>query len=730
MTKKPDVPNEWSAEGLLDEIQKLNRDMPDRSIAFILGAGASITSGIPAGGALAQAWLKEIHLRQCLDTKRDVESWAAEKLEAPGFRLSDSATYYARIFELRFGGDPKSGYAALEAKMEDAEPSLGYSVLAKILADTRHKVVVTTNFDNLVADALAIHALQHPLIVGHESLTGFVRPQLPRPLVAKIHRDLHLHPKNDRNGVDTLDKGWAEALELLFQHYTPLVIGYGGNDGSLMGFLAELPTGHIPGRLFWCYREGDRPGENILDTIVRHNGVLVAIAGFDEFMVQLAQTLFAGFQLDGIAKEIENLGKERAKRYQAQADKLLESFAKLNSMPSTPAADKARQSISEVSQDLSKWWTWELRARSESDPDKRDAIYQQAIEALPTSAELVGNYASFLATQRKDYDAAEAMYKKALELDPNRAIVTGNYANFLADQRKDYDAAEAMYKKALELDPNHANNTGNYALFLAEQRKDGDAAEAMYKKALEVDPSDANHTGNYALFLKNQRKDYDAAEAMYKKALELDPNHVINTGNYAIFLAIQRKDDDAAEAMYKKALELDPSAAYYTGGYANFLAIQRKDDDAAEAMYKKALELDPNDANNTGNYASFLLSKGPESDRKEAKALVRRTVDLSVGSPSQTLAEALLYDCLISELTTGAVGASLGRLKALFRLGFERLTWDFSALFQAVLPNIAADRRDLYRALGDAILDVDKVVVLDGFPLWRQSNPNDPFTLD
>ena len=126
-----------------------------------------------------------------------------------------------------------------------------------------------------------------------------------------------------------------------------------------------------------------------------------------------------------------------------------------------------------------------------------------------------------------------ALYKKALELDPGDATNTGNYALFLADQRKDYDAAEALYKKALELDPSHANNTGNYAAFLAHQRNDYDAAEALYKKALALDPSDANHTGNYAHFLAARRKDYDAAEALHKKALALQPNSPGQLANFA-----------------------------------------------------------------------------------------------------------------------------------------------------------------------------------------------------
>jgi hypothetical protein len=69
-------------------------------------------------------------------------------------------------------------------------------VLAQIMADKQHKAAVTTNFDNLLADALAVYTRALPLVCGHESLTGFIRPNLQRPLIAKIHRDLLLNPKN------------------------------------------------------------------------------------------------------------------------------------------------------------------------------------------------------------------------------------------------------------------------------------------------------------------------------------------------------------------------------------------------------------------------------------------------------------------------------------------------------------------------------------------------------
>jgi protein O-mannosyl-transferase len=625
---EPQVP-EWTLDGVLDELSKIDANMRDRQFAFILGAGASFTSGIPTGNDLAQRWLKDMHLRECADGA-DLETWIRQVWPGEGaFSLANAAEHYPAIFERRFSGDREAGYAELETAMEGKSPSLGYSLLAEIIQYTRHKVVVTTNFDNLVADALAMHAHQSPLVVAHESLAGFVRPQLRRPLVAKIHRDLFLHPKNDLAGVATMEEGWKLALKKLFQYFTPVVVGYGGNDGSLMDMLADLDAGDIAGRMVWCYREKSPPPPKARRVLLKHQGLQVKIAGFDEFMLVLAARLVKDFDVADIAERTSKLGHDRAERYREQASKLRESSAR--------GSDAQRQAGAVLSKSIQRgksWWAWQMLANAEPDIAKQEEIYKQGLREFPASAELTGNYAIFVNRLRKDFDAAEALFKKALELDPSLANTTGNYAIFLENRRKDYDAAEVLYKRALELDPGHANITGNYANFLKIQRKDYDAAEALYKRALELDPGNANITGNYANFLKNQRKNYDAAEALYKKALELDPSNASNTGNYANFLKNQRKNYDAAEALFKKALELDPSHANNTGNYANFLKNQRKDYDAAEVLFKRALELDPTQVVNTGNYANFLRSQRKDYDA--AEALYKKALELDPGSAINT----------------------------------------------------------------------------------------------
>ncbi len=481
-------PTEWTVAGLLDEIDKLNRTMEDRALAFVLGSGASFTSGIPAGKEMAETWLKELHLRECRDGT-ELELWIeTNALGIDGLSFDKAAEFYPKIFERRFRGDPGSGFASLETAMDGREPSLGYSLLAEIMQHTRHKVVITTNFDNLVADALAIHAHKPPLIVGHESLTGYVRPLSGRPLVAKIHRDLFYHPINDEQGVSNLDKGWQDALSRLFKHYMPLVIGYGGNDGSLMGFLDNLQPGDINGRIFWCYRKGSHPSPAVCELLIKHKGVLVAIPGFDEFMLQLAGKVIDNFDMSKIATRIEHRGKKRADAYREQAQQLQKNLDVTSIDNEEQQA--TRTALSHSFKDSKDWWTWEMRAEAEPDIKKRDHIYQDGLKAIPDSVELSGNYAVFLDNTCKDYDQAEALYQRALKLDPKHANHINNYALFLDKIRKDYDQAEMLYQRAFKLDSKNINIIGSYADFLAETSKDYNQSERLYQQALKLDPDD------------------------------------------------------------------------------------------------------------------------------------------------------------------------------------------------------------------------------------------------
>ena len=429
---------------------------------FILGAGASVASGIPSGYKLASKWYKEIE-----------ETIGEESLKVwtdtiDRFDVENIVASYTKIFKKRFEVDYHLGYQELQRYMDNATPSIGYSFLAQVLDKTANKFVITTNFDTMTEDALFGLGNAKPLVLGHEVLSKFINAASPtRPTIIKIHRDFLFDPYNTDEHIKELDAQWQESLKPVLTENAMIVLGYGGNDESLMNYLKQIDN-RKP--IYWCYREEYELSDKIKELLTEKD-FIVQITSFDKFMLLLNDKLgFDSFidQEDIEKSAIVESARENAKNYSEQ----LESLAKEN-------LSKDEQTA--IKKFLPFWWDYELKVSDEEDIEKKDALYIEGLEAHPKSHELMGNYANLLFIIKKEYDKAEEYYKKALELDPNHTDYNGNYANFLSDIKKEYDKAEEYYKKALELDPNHANNNGNYAQFLLIRGQREKAKESITK---------------------------------------------------------------------------------------------------------------------------------------------------------------------------------------------------------------------------------------------------------
>ncbi len=535
---------EWTLDGFVEHFGFVHHKMLDHKLAWVLGAGASHASGIPLGSKLVDQWLGEMHVREG-EARMALETWAtAERLGIVGFKYDQRASFYSKIYQRRFQKYPEEGYAYLEDVMSGRDPSPGYSILASALAadPPRHNVVVTTNFDNLMADALSIYTDTFPFVCGHESLTTFVRVAMRRPLICKIHRDLLLGPQNDPRSLRRLHDAWGTALRALFQHYTPLFIGYGGNDDTLMDLLESLQPGDIKGQMIWCYYEEERPSERIVNAVMDLKGVLVPVPDFDLLMVLLGEKM--GISL--LDEEIDRRAGERTQRYRERIQHL--------DTVRHPSVTKALAATLDRS---GGWWAWEQKARLEEDPERRETVYRQAIQHCPNSCPLCATFANFLTDVRGKHDEAERLYRKAIDLDPKHAGNIGNFACFLADVRGKYDEAERLYRKAIDLDPKHAGHIGNFAGFQWQVRHKHKEAERLYRKALRLDSRIAAHTCNYAGLLLTRKRLDEATE-------KLERARLLNGGKedqvaaeatlYAAILARVRQQDDTTEINRLKVL--------------------------------------------------------------------------------------------------------------------------------------------------------------------------------
>lgn len=478
-------------------LKDIHKHTQNRKLCFVLGAGASFKSGIPTGGHLAQKWYKEIKERYAAD---EITEWINKiKIDE-----NDLSSHYGDIYRKRFENDKTSGYEFLIQAMKDAKPTFGHFVLAQILTKTPESCVVTTNFDSLIESSIYQYTNKTPLVCGHESLSGYARPSTIHPLIVKIHRDLLLAPMSDPDEIKRLNNGWKEPLDSIFSSHIPIVVGYGGNDGSLMEYFETM---NKPSNLFWCGLKGNQPTKRITNLVQKTDGSYVEIEGFDEMMHELLQVFD---EIKPVKEELEAITKSRL-------DAMDKQVTDLNNK-TTPAITNAATSTKELS-------AFEYANKAEDEPnyDKRKAIYLEALEKYPNTAWLWNYFTHFLQWVKKDYGNLNEYYLKALAIDPEHVNNNANYAIYLNNIKKDYEFAEKYYLKALSIDPENANVNGNYASYLHTIKKDYELAEKCYLKALALDPESANKNGNYAqlLLVTNRAKE---ASSYIEKAFTFNNN--------------------------------------------------------------------------------------------------------------------------------------------------------------------------------------------------------------
>lgn len=663
---------------------------------FILGAGASVDSGIPTGNQLEMQWMnylmgKTPHngtytaedetkkiANQLYDDDEMTHTFAEIKKaweEAIKDGTNLSSEFYFDLYKLRFHPNPRNGYRFLEKIMGNKTPSLGYHTLALLMTSKElqnlHNLVITTNFDSLLEDALFLFTDKKPLVISHESLAAFIDSDTQRPIIAKVHRGLMFDPFNSPETTDHLEKEWHEALDYAFKTYTPVVIGYGGGDGSLMSYLEK--TNSSKG-IYWCYLpKYGQPSSNIQKLVKSRNGCLVQIDGFDQFFLELGLNMFPDGDITPpktgayLTKQV----KERIFNYRTQ---FYEAFEKegMDNILSLMSDVEKRYENEKIASNIPLTAVDYLyrgdRKRREGKLDEAIQEYCKAIDVDPDYAE---PYISrgIMHGNNGDYEQSIKDFSEAIRCDPflshayyNRALSHHNLTHW-KEAIDDYSTAIKLYPdytvayinrgssyvklgqheraiqdydKAVELDPNYAvayYNRGNSYAALGQY---GQAIQD-YNKAIELNPNHAaayNNRGNcYADLGQRERAIQD-----YDKAIKRDPTYAVayyNRGN--------RYDDlgqcERAIQDYDKAIELDPNyaAAYFNRGssYDNLGQYER-----AIRDYDKAIELDPND---TGAYNIRAFAYAHMSEFGKAISDIEKALSLEPDEPNALHTYGFIY---------------------------------------------------------------------------------------
>lgn len=251
--------------------------------AFFIGSGCSVSSDIPDASLLVKQWLPRLKELLTGDDE-DLEKWLMQ--EYPEYKSDEAAKYYGKIIEELFLTSEER-QKEIERLTERKDPGFGYAVLSQIISNEnygRHcNIVLTSNFDDMVADALYLYTNKKPLVVSHESLVGFVRIRRTRPLVIKLHGDAGLAPKNTEHETKELDESVKKVLRNILSEVGIIFMGYGGNDKSIVSILSELHKEALPWGVWWI--NDKMPDNDMGQWLGDRNAKWVKHRAFDELML-------------------------------------------------------------------------------------------------------------------------------------------------------------------------------------------------------------------------------------------------------------------------------------------------------------------------------------------------------------------------------------------------------------------------------------------------------------
>ena len=507
---------------------KMLCEHPDSRFAFFIGAGCSVSSGIPAAGNLvANLWLPR--LRDLRNPQRqDIAQWAKE--EVSGYDPQNPAASYGALMNKLFLL-PEERQREIESLCDGKFPGFGYAILAQLMTldQARFNVALSTNFDDLIADSLYLFTKVKPWVIPQESLGNYLRPTRTRPLIVKLHGDHHLAPINTARATADLKQDVEKRVRSVIRDRGLIFMGYGGNDLGIVQMLSSLTEEALPLGVFWVSEI--EPKGAIREWLESRQSVWVQKGDFDEMML-LLRNVFNLAHPD--SKRFDHIFAKYAASYQALAGRVV-SMA-----DSSQSSAALKDAVKQTGQSFPDWWAVELEAErlKQTEAMKADAVYQKGLEQFPGSAPLLGSYANFLRDFRKDNTRAEDYYQRALNADAANADLLQNYAFFLARVRKDLDKAEEMFGRAQALEPNNARIMAAFASFLAKMRREPKRAEDCFRRALTTDSGDPYLQSSFAGFLLSQGKEEEGLTWLNKVMAQTGgddtPNLTLENGFYSL----------------------------------------------------------------------------------------------------------------------------------------------------------------------------------------------------
>src|ERR1700687_1174162 len=255
--------------------------------AVLIGAGRSRPAGTPTGWEITFDLIRRGGLAENAEEQADWAEWYRQ-------RVGQEPNYSTLLEELASSPEERRSilHGYIEPTKQDREeglkvPTAAHFAIADLVAGGYLRVIVTTNFDRLLENALRERGIEATVIASADALSGAEPITHSACYILKLHGDYRdARILNTDSELTAYPPQYDSLLDRIFDEHGLIVCGWSGEwDHALRAALLRAPNRRYP--VYWATRGKVATGAK--DIIDHRRARVISIADADSFFKGLRE---------------------------------------------------------------------------------------------------------------------------------------------------------------------------------------------------------------------------------------------------------------------------------------------------------------------------------------------------------------------------------------------------------------------------------------------------------
>ncbi|MDG4718853.1 MULTISPECIES: SIR2 family protein [Thalassospira] len=255
--------------------------------AVLLGSGLSRSAEIPTGWEITLDLVRRVALTKGVEDQSDWTKWYRDE--------TGQEPNYSTLLE-EIATSPAERRAILHRYIEPDEddreegrkiPTEAHHAIASLVRSGHIRVIITTNFDRLMENALREQGIEPTVVSSADALAGAEPLTHSRCYLLKLHGDYKdSRILNTDQELSSYPDSYNKLLDRIFDEHGLIICGWSGEwDHALRAAFLRAPNRRYP--VYWAAR--GKLGGGATELAEHRDAKTVAVNGADEFFRSLQQ---------------------------------------------------------------------------------------------------------------------------------------------------------------------------------------------------------------------------------------------------------------------------------------------------------------------------------------------------------------------------------------------------------------------------------------------------------